>query len=383
MEPTPLLFRRTFLLLLVLAISMLFMAMIQQYILTLLMAAIVTGMAHPLYVRLLRRVGNRPGLASTLTILLLLLLVGGPLSGFLGIVAAEAADIIKTVRPKVEELMQQPNVVREWLDRMPFASYIEPYQSEILTRLGDVVQRVGDFVITNVASVTTGTALFFLHIGIMLYAIFFFLVDGRALLDRILYLIPMRSEDKQLLVHKFVSVTSASLRGALIIGVVQGGLAGASFAFAGIGGAVFWGTVMAVLSTIPLLGAAIVWVPGVIYLIATGHTGAGIAVAIWCAVVVGLADNVLRPRLVGKDTQMSDLLVFLGIVGGLSLFGGIGFFIGPIVAALFVTVWDFYGTAFSGMLEPVAAPGEPPSDGAAETEAAESQPAPHPAGEDA
>jgi predicted PurR-regulated permease PerM len=141
------------------------------------------------------------------------------------------------------------------------------------------------------------------------------------------------------------------LRGALIIGIVQGGLAGVAFALAGIGGAVFWGTVMAFLSIIPLLGAALVWVPGVIYLIAVGKIGAGIAVGVWCAVVVGMADNLLRPWLVGKDTQMPDLLVFLGIVGGLSLFGGIGFFIGPIVAALFVAVWDFYGTAFAGALE--------------------------------
>ncbi len=350
MDPTPMQFRRTFLLLLVAGITLLFLRMIEQYIMTLLMAGIVTGMAHPLYRRILRRVGGRRALASSLTILIVLLLVVIPVSGFLGIVAAEAADIIRTIRPAIEQFLEQPNVVGEWVERLPFAEYIEPYQSQILIRLGDVVERMGDFVVTNIASVTTGTALFFLHVGIMLYAMFFFLVDGKALLDRILNYIPMREEDKRLLVDKFVSVTNASLWGALVIGIVQGSLAGAAFAVAGINGAVFWGTVMAVMSIIPLLGAAIVWVPGVIYLIAIGHIGAGVGLAIWCLIVVGLADNLIRPWLVGRGTQMPDLLVLLGIVGGLSLFGGIGLFIGPIVAALFVAVWDLYGAAFAGVL---------------------------------
>ncbi len=355
MEPTPAVFRKSFLLLLVTAITALFLLMIEQYVMTLLMAAIATGLAHPLYVRLLKRVRNRKGLAASLTIVVILLLVVVPLTGFLGIVAAEAADIIRTVRPGIEQFLSEPNTIDRLLERVPFSEHLLPFQSEILTSLGDIVQRVGDFVITNVATATTGTAIFFLHVGIMIYAIFFFLIDGRSLLDRILHYIPMPSDDKRVLVEKFVSVTSASLRGALIIGIVQGGLAGVALAVAGIEGAVFWGTMMAVLSTVPLLGAAIVWVPAVIYLIAIGKIGTGIAVTIWCAGVVGLADNVLRPRLVGKDTQMSDLLVFLGILGGLSLFGGIGFFVGPIVAALFVTIWDFYGTAFAGILEPLPA----------------------------
>ncbi|MDZ4698699.1 MAG: AI-2E family transporter [Rhodothermales bacterium] len=351
MEPTPLLFRRTFLLLLVIGITLLFLRMIDQYLITLLMAAIFTAMAHPLYVWMLRRVGGRRTPASLLTILIVLLLLVIPITAFLGIVAAEAANILTTIRPGIEQLLQQPNVIRDWVDRLPFAEYIEPYESEILVRLGDAVQRMGDFVILNIATVTTGTAIFFLHIGIMLYAMFFFLIDGKSLLDQILHYIPMRDGDKRLLVEKFVSVTRASLWGALLIGIMQGGLAGVAFAVAGIGGAVFWGTVMAVMSIIPLLGAAIVWIPGVIYLIATGKIGAGIGLAVWCMIVVGLADNLARPRLVGKDIQMPDLLVLLGIIGGLSLFGGIGLFIGPIIAALFVAVWDLYGRAFSSMLE--------------------------------
>jgi predicted PurR-regulated permease PerM len=111
---------------------------------------------------------------------------------------------------------------------------------------------------------------------------------------------------------------------------------------------------MVVLSIIPGIGTALVWVPAVIYLIAGGHYVTGIVLAIWCGVVVGTVDNVLRPRLVGKDTKMSDLLILLSTLGGIFLFGAVGFIIGPIVAALFVTVWDIYGVTFADYLPPTS-----------------------------
>ncbi len=163
------------------------------------------------------------------------------------------------------------------------------------------------------------------------------------------------------MVDKFVSVTRATVKGTLVIGIVQGGLAGLAFAVVGIKGAAFWGTVMAVLSIIPGVGTALIWIPAVIYLLAIGRVGAGIGLTIWCAAIVGTADNVLRPWLIGKDTKMSDLLILLGTLGGLVLFGAVGIIIGPIVAALFVTVWDIYGTAFKDILpevRPIALGGE-------------------------
>ena len=118
----------------------------------------------------------------------------------------------------------------------------------------------------------------------------------------------------------------------------------------GIKGAVFWGTVMVVLSIIPAIGTGLVWVPAAVYLFATGQVGAGIGLTVWCVGVVGTADNFLRPRLIGKDTKMPDLLVLLGTLGGLSLFGAVGVIIGPVVAALFITIWEIYGAAFKDVL---------------------------------
>jgi predicted PurR-regulated permease PerM len=110
---------------------------------------------------------------------------------------------------------------------------------------------------------------------------------------------------------------------------------------------------MAILSVVPGIGAALIWVPAVIYLIVTGQLLAGLLLFAWCAAVVGTIDNILRPILVGKDAKMPDLLILVGTLGGLFLFGPIGFIVGPIVCGLFLTVWDIYGVTFKDLLPPV------------------------------
>jgi predicted PurR-regulated permease PerM len=178
-------------------------------------------------------------------------------------------------------------------------------------------------------------------------------MDGEDILRKILYYLPLEDKEEHLLLHRFTSVTRATLKGTAVIGIIQGGLAGAAFAVVGINSAVFWGTIMVVLSIIPGIGTGLVWVPAAIILIAGGSTAKGIGLAVFCAVIVGSADNILRPRLVGKDTEMHELLIFFGTLGGLVLFGVVGFIIGPIISALFVTIWEIYGKVFKAMLPEV------------------------------
>jgi predicted PurR-regulated permease PerM len=204
--------------------------------------------------------------------------------------------------------------------------------------------------VNGVAAAGRTTATFFLQLFIMLYALFFFLVDGAQIMERIRYYLPLRDEDEDELIGRFVSVTRATLKGSLMIGGIQGLLTGLAFWAAGIQGAAFWGTVVVVLSVIPGVGAPLVWVPAAIWLFASGQTAGGIGLTLWCAVVVGSIDNVLRPRLVGNDAKMSDLMILLSTLGGIALFGAVGFVLGPIVAAVFVTIWEVYGRAFADVL---------------------------------
>jgi predicted PurR-regulated permease PerM len=200
---------------------------------------------------------------------------------------------------------------------------------------------------------TATTAAFLLNLFVMVYAMFFFLKDGEKILEKIFYYLPLNDEDEELMLQRFTSITRATVKGTLVIGIIQGALAGFAFWIAGIDGAAFWGTIMAILSIVPGIGAALIWVPAVIYLIVTGELVAGLLLFAWCATVVGTIDNILRPILVGKDAKMPDLLILVGTLGGLFLFGPIGFIVGPIVCGLFLTVWEIYGATFKDILPPV------------------------------
>jgi predicted PurR-regulated permease PerM len=133
-------------------------------------------------------------------------------------------------------------------------------------------------------------------------------------------------------------------------------LNGLAFWVVGIDGPIFWGTVMTVLSIIPGIGGALVWVPAAIILAVTGELARAIGLVAFCGIVVGTIDNVMRPRLVGRDTELHDLMIFFSTLGGLSLFGVTGFILGPLLAALFVTAWDMFGVTFQRELHEAASP---------------------------
>jgi len=346
-------FQRTFILILALVISLLFYGMIKGFLVSLLLAGILAGMTYRVNRRLRTWFGGRRAAASIVTVLMVLLVIIVPLVVFLGIVASEAVDIAQGVAPWVEQQISHPNEIDRFLQNLPFSDRLEPYQDLLTSKLAEFAGKIGTFLVNSIAAGTKGTAIFFFQLFVMLYAMFFFLIDGQKLLNKILYYLPMSPEQEQRMVGRFTSVARATIKGTLVIGIVQGGLAGAAFAVFGIAGATFWGTVMAVLSIIPGVGTALVWVPGVVYLVAIGRIGAAVGLFIWCAAVVGSVDNVLRPWLVGKDTKMPDLLILLGTLGGLVLFGAAGIVIGPIVAALFVTIWEIYGIAFKDYLPEV------------------------------
>ena len=155
--------------------------------------------------------------------------------------------------------------------------------------------------------------------------------------------------------ERLISVTRATIKGTLLIGIIQGTLAGIGFWLAGLEGAAFWGTMMTVLSVVPGIGARARLGAGGDLSLHHRPFARGTLLLVWCAAVVGTIDNMLRPKLVGKDAKMPDLLILLGTLGGLFFFGPIGFIIGPLVCGLFLTVWDIYGATFKDVLPPVAA----------------------------
>lgn len=349
-------FRTAFVLILVLAVSALFLAVTWPFLQALLLGAMLAGLCRPLYNWLTRLVRGRESLAAILSLLILLLLVLGPISAFVGVVVTQALNVSDQAIPWVQQHFGSASTfnAHDWLvQRFPALAPYVPDQAQILEGLGRTAKAAGAYLVISATQLTAGTAGFLLNLFVMLYAMFFFFRDGPKILEKIFYYTPLTHEDEELLLERFTSVTRATIKGTLVIGVIQGALAGLAFWVVGIDGAAFWGTLMVVLSVVPGIGAALIWVPAVIYLFLSGQTLPGVLLLIWCAAVVGTIDNILRPILVGKDAKMPDLLILLGTLGGLFLFGPIGFIVGPIVCGLFLTVWDIYGTTFKDILPPV------------------------------
>ncbi|WP_239492957.1 AI-2E family transporter [Luteitalea sp. TBR-22] len=348
-------FRRAFLLIFVLGITVVFLGMIRSFLLTILLAAIFAGLAYPLFQRLVGVLRGRRPLAAAATLLVGVIVVAAPLGLVAYMVTTEAIRLSASVRPWIERVSSQPSMLGPVLERMPYGEYFEPYREEILQKAGQWAASAGGFVVSSLSDTTLGTVSALFNFFILLYTVFFLLLDGPDLLQAMRRFLPLREGERDLLLDKFVSVTRATLKGTLVIGLVQGTTAGIAFWVAGVEHASFWGAIMVVLSVIPMLGGALVWVPTCLYLGLTGDWGRAVMLAAFCGLVVGSIDNVLRPRLVGRDTEMHDLMILFSTLGGIMMFGALGFIIGPIIAALFQTSWELFGLAFADNLPSVPA----------------------------
>ena len=348
--------RTAFVLLLVVAVSALFLAVAWPFLEPILLGALLAGLFHPLYRWITRLVRGRQSLGAVLTLLVLFVLVLGPVSAFLGIVVQQALSVSEQAIPWLRQHLGAASTfnLHDWLvQRFPALADYVPSQEQLLQQVGTAAKSAGAFLVTVLSRMTATTAAFILNLFVMLYAMFFFFKDGKKILERIFYYLPLSDEDETRMLARFTSITRATIKGTVVIGIIQGALAGIAFWMAGIQGAAFWGTIMTILSIVPGIGAALVWVPAVIILFINGQYVAATLLLAWCAAVVGTIDNFLRPALVGRDAKMPDLLILIGTLGGLFLFGPIGFIVGPIVCGLFLTVWDIYGATFKEVLPPV------------------------------
>lgn len=341
---------RIIIVVMVLLITAMFFAMIRQFLLAILLAGIFSAMAQPLYKRIEGWSGNRSNLASFVTIVLIFLIFFVPMVGLLGVIAGQAIKISQSVRPFIEQWTNMPSALGARLQSLPFYESIAAYQGVILQKAGELVGKVSTFLFNSASSITFSTINTIFLFFVFLYTMFFFLKEGRQILDKFLFYLPLPRSVEQRILDRFTSVAKAAIKGTLVIGIIQGSLAGLAFWAVGIEGPVFWGTIMMVLSIIPAVGSALIWFPAVVILALTGSYFKAIGLLVFCSILVGSVDNLLRPWLVGRDIKLHELMIFFGILGGLSLFGLVGFIIGPIIAALFTTVWDIYAENFSGYL---------------------------------
>jgi predicted PurR-regulated permease PerM len=325
-----------------------FFGLIEAFLMPIFWAAVLATIFHPLYRWCRQGLGGAENVAAagTTTAIVLIVLIPLLLTGMA--VASEAGALYN--RLSTGEL--NPQAVVNW------AETHLPAVVEVLSRFGlttgDLQRQLSSaavgasrFLATEAVAVGQNTLRIAGLLFLMLYLLFFFLRDGTRLVDIIIGAVPIGDVRERRLLNNFAEVTRATLKGTLAIGIVQGGIGGVLFWLFGIDGAVLWGVVMGLLSLLPAVGAALVWVPAAALLLFVGETAKGLLLLVSGAVLIGLADNILRPLLVGRDTQMPDYLILVSTLGGIALFGISGVIIGPVLASLFLAVWTMFAEEYA------------------------------------
>lgn len=302
-------------------------------------------MFTPLYRRLLVVTRGSQNLAALATLILCLVIVILPLTYITASLVQEGVSLYQKLQSgelHFGTYFQQiinalPRWMVELLDRFGFGN-ISALQDKISTG----VMEGSQFIATQAFTIGQNTFEFIISFGIMLYLLFFLLREGSSLSGRIKQAIPLSMEHKRHLLSKFITVIRATVKGNIAVAAIQGILGGVIFWILGIQGPLLWGVLMAFLSLLPAIGAALIWGPVAIYFLVTGEIWSGVILIAFGVFVIGLIDNILRPVLVGKDTQMPDYVVLISTLGGMALFGLNGFIIGPVIAAMFIAVWDLF-----------------------------------------
>lgn len=342
--------RRSFLLLLVL-VSIAFGLILEPFWGAIFWACAVTVIFAPMQRWVLSKIGERPNTAALLTLLALMAIVVIPVIILTSAFVSEGIQFYQRIEAgeiDPRQILQRLRDAFPWVDQLLVEFGIDT--NNLRERLSQALVSASQFLAKETFSIGQNTFSFLISLALMLYLTFFLLRDGKKLVQLIIQALPLGDEREHALFTKFAEVTRATVKGNLVVAIVQGALGGIIFWILAIPGPLLWGVVMAFLSLIPAVGAAIIWFPVSLYLYATGDWISATVLVAYGAIVIGLADNLLRPILVGRDTKLPDYVVLFSTIGGIALFGINGFVIGPLVAALFMATWQIFMKDFNGEL---------------------------------
>ena len=336
---------------------------------------VLTVITFPLYERLRRKLGGRDGAAAALMVLLVLLLLVAPTVGLIGAMGQQAADVYRWG----EKAAGQDNPEQRILDTLDayrghpfFGPPIEWVRPQLAAFFADAKQtlpatmkKMIGAITGMLTSVLANMLSFILNLILALAAMGIFYARGESLLGEVAALVPLPRERSRALFSRLGMVTKAVVKGVGLTCLAQGALGGLGFWVAGLPSPLLFGVVMAFTGLIPVVGTAIIWLPGVLYLIFTGQAAWGVGLLLWCALVVGNIDNVLRPLLIGGKAGMPLPLLIVGILGGLFAYGLMGLIIGPLTLTVLLFVLEEYHREVPDAEEPLppAAPGPPPAQG--------------------
>jgi predicted PurR-regulated permease PerM len=333
---------------LVVAVSLAFAWILAPFFDAIVWSIILAVLFSPLQRWLRARLGERHSVAALLTLFAVVLMVILPVS----VIATSFFKEVKNAYAMFQageleisaHLERMQNILPSWVIGQLSDWGLTDFAS-VRDKLAVGLSKAAQFLAARALVIGENTFSFILNSFIMLYLLFFLLRDGGRVARRLRDAIPLDVGLQTMLAGKFAEVIRATVKGSVVVAIVQGALGGVIFWLLGIHAALLWGVVMAFLSLVPAVGAGLVWAPAALYLLATGQIVDGVVLIAFGVFVIGLVDNFLRPTLVGKSTRMPDYLVLISTLGGIAVFGVSGFVTGPVIAALFVAVWDVVATS--------------------------------------
>lgn len=326
--------------------------MLQPFMVVLLWAGALAIVFAPVQRRLVRRTRNA-SLAASLTLALIVILFTGPLALIGVALATELREVAEQGPAAIQQLIEDPEKgvwLRELLDRTREHVDLDAYFTP--QALKEWVEKLSETLLKRTVTMIGGALGILVNVVLVAFATFFLLRDGSAFVEWLTRLIPLEGDHPAALMGRIREVVNASVYGVMAIALLQGALGGAMFAILGLPSAVLWGVLMALLALIPVVGPSLIWAPAAVILALTGQWIKAIILVAWGALVVGTIDNLLRPYLVGRRVKMHELLIFFSVLGGIAAFGIVGLVLGPVIAAIAVSLLE----VLLGEPAPVAPP---------------------------
>jgi predicted PurR-regulated permease PerM len=312
----------------------------------LLWAMLLGALLAPFNLKLSRRLGGRVRLASSITLAIAVLLFLLPITIVAGAVAAQAAHLLRSLEQHVPDIQSGTKF------EMPSLPWLDEGLAWLQANAGISLAQVQGWLLEGTenllhALMASGGTMVMGALGttvsvmLMLFVLFFVLRDGPKLAQDVAGMLPIDEHRRARLLQHLGDVTRAVFLGIGLTALAQGALVGFGFWIAGLPSALVFGVIAAIAALIPMVGAALVWVPGALFLAFNGDYGHAVFLAAWGALIVSMVDNFLRPVLISGRAEVPTLAVFIGVMGGLAAFGFIGLFVGPIVLGLLVAVYRY------------------------------------------
>ena len=303
----------------------------------LVLAAVMATLAQPLYRRALRRV-RHPGPAALITTLAVVVLLLIPLSVIAILVGTQAVRGVQALQQSGFQIGDAGDGIMGRIGALASRIGLDP--ASIGPLISTQLQRIGSTLATRTLGFLSGLGGWLLQLAVAIVTLFYLFRDGPLLIEGLRRSVPLEEERVDRLLERARDVTHATVFGNVLVAIVQGTLGGVAFAIVGLPAATLWGTIMGFLALIPLVGPAIVWIPGAVYLALSGSIGRAIVLAAIGALVIGTVDNILRAVFVGGRARVHSLVVFLSVLGGLFVFGAVGVVAGPVLFVLALLVLE-------------------------------------------